>query len=350
MRHKKPSPVFKARQEGLPPAVAYHKTKLMPEHQKHIMSSDIRPFEHGLWLLLPSWVRDMLILMRIDRPIGWWLLLLPAWIIMPVAARIYDVAPMTLFWLMGLFWIGAVIMRGAGCIINDIWDRDIDALVARTSTRPITDGRISVLSALFILAGLSIIGLIVLIQLPPKAIITGCAALPLVVIYPLAKRFSGFPQIVLGLTFAWGALLGWTAFDLWPDMRAIWLYIAMALWIFGYDTIYATQDMEDDIKIGIGSSALSLKNRIKGSVGCVYVLVIIDLICFALVVEAGWGLAVAIAITAFHFIWQIRRFEEHNPVMAGKLFRSNRDIGLILTAGALIDYALYSSIFHGFLN
>lgn len=314
------------------------------QHQSHRNASDIKPFEHGLWLILPTWARDMLILMRIDRPVGWWLLLLTGWIVMPVAARLYAVAPATLLWLMGLFWIGAIIMRGAGCIINDIWDRDIDPLVARTSTRPIADGRISVFTALIMLACLSGIGLAILMQLPLKAIITGMAALPLVVIYPLAKRFTGYPQIVLGLTFAWGVLLGWAAFDIWPDMRVIWLYSAMALWTFGYDTIYATQDMADDIKIGIGSSALSLKNRIKAAVGCVYVLVVVDLICFAIVVDAGWGLAVAITITAMHFFWQIRQFDEHNPVMAGQLFRRNRDVGLILTAGVMIDYAAFHAL------
>jgi 4-hydroxybenzoate polyprenyltransferase len=310
---------------------------LLPDHKS---SSDIKPFEHGFWLLLPLWVRDMLILMRIDRPIGWWLLLLPGWIIMPVAARLYDIAPTRLLWLMGLFWIGAIVMRGAGCIINDIWDRDIDPLVARTSTRPIADGRVSVFAALVMLAALGGIGLVILIQLPAKAILTGCTALPLIVIYPLAKRFTGYPQIVLGLTFAWGVFLGWAACDIWPDMRVLWLYSAMALWTFGYDTIYATQDMADDIKIGIGSSALSLRNRIKASVGCVYVLVIIDLICFAVTIDAGWGMAAAIAITGLHFFWQIRCFDENNPAMAGVLFRRNRDVGLILTGGALIDYAL----------
>lgn len=312
----------------------------MPKTPDFKSSSDIKFFEHGLWRILPSWARDMLILMRIDRPIGWWLLLLPGWIIMPVAARLYDIPPVRLIWLMGLFLIGAVIMRGAGCIINDIWDRDIDPKVARTSTRPIADGRITVFAALMMLAVLGVAGLAVLIQLPAKAIITGCAALPLIVIYPLAKRFTGFPQIVLGLTFAWGVLLGWTAFNIWPDMRVIWLYSAMVLWTFGYDTIYATQDMADDIKIGIGSSALSLRTRIKASVGCVYALVVIDLICFAMVVNAGWGMAWAIAITALHFFWQIRCFDENNPVMAGHLFRRNRDVGLILTAGACIDYAM----------
>ena len=212
----------------------------------HSSSSDITSFDKGIWRHLPPLCRDILILMRMDRPIGWWLLVLPAWIAMPVATRLNNIPAGELFRLMGLFLIGAIIMRGTGCIVNDLWDRDIDPQVKRTSGRPIAAQRISVGLALMMIVILALIGFLVLIQLPMQAVWIGIAALPLIIAYPLAKRLTGYPQIILGITYSWGVLLGWAAVGVWPDSRVIWLYLAMACWTFGYDTIYAIQDMADD--------------------------------------------------------------------------------------------------------
>jgi 4-hydroxybenzoate polyprenyltransferase len=300
-------------------------------------SGDITSFDKGIWRYLPPLCRDILILMRMDRPIGWWLLVLPAWIVMPVAARLYDLAMWELFRLMGLFLVGAIIMRGTGCIVNDLWDRDIDPHVTRTSGRPIAVKRISIGLALLIIFLLALIGLVILIQLPIEAIVIGIAALPLIVAYPLAKRFTGYPQIILGITYSWGALLGWAAIGVWPDSRVIWLYLAMACWTFGYDTIYAIQDMTDDERIGIGSSALSLAGNIQKITAVVYGLVIALLIGFAVTTGAGPFFSFAIVVTAYHFGWQVARIDEHNPNLAGRLFRSNRNVGLILAAGTLAD-------------
>ncbi len=300
-------------------------------------SSDITSFDKGIWRYLPPLCRDILILMRWDRPIGWWLLVLPAWIVMPVAARLNAIPAGELFWLMGLFLIGAIVMRGTGCIINDLWDRDIDPQVVRTSGRPIAAQRISVGLALVIIVVLALIGLAVLIQLPVEAVTVGIAALPLIVAYPLAKRLTGYPQIILGITYSWGVLLGWAAVGGWPDIRVIWLYLAMACWTFGYDTIYAIQDMSDDERIGIGSSALSLAGRIQKVTAVVYGAVIALLISFALATGAGLFFHFAILVAAYHFVWQVARIDEHNPDLAGRLFRSNRNVGLILSLGTLAD-------------
>jgi len=300
-------------------------------------SSDITSFDKGIWRYLPPLCRDILILMRMDRPIGWWLLVLPAWIVMPVAARLHDIGIGELFRLMGLFLIGAIIMRGTGCVVNDLWDRDIDPQVTRTSSRPIAAQRIGIGLALVIIVFLALIGLAVLIQLPVEAVAVGIAALPLIIAYPLAKRLTGYTQIVLGITYSWGVLLGWAAVGVWPDSRVIWLYLAMACWTFGYDTIYAIQDMSDDKRIGIGSSALSLAGHIQKVTAVVYTMVIALLIGFALATGAGPFFSFAILAAAYHFGWQVARIDENNPDLAGRLFRSNRNVGLILAAGTLAD-------------
>ena len=275
--------------------------------------------------------------MRFDRPIGWWLLLLPAWVVMPIGARDSGAGIGHLVGLMGLFFIGAVVMRGGGCVINDLWDRNIDKSVARTANRPLASGRISVFSALILLAVLGGIGLGVLMQLPMEAVMIGIASLPFISAYPLAKRFTNLPQILLGLTFAWGVLLGWGAFGVYPDMRVLWLYGGVVFWIFGYDTIYAVQDMADDRRIGIGSSALWLGGRLRFGVGVSYGLAVAGWIGFGVMSHAP-AFLLAVAIGAGHFCWQIARIDGADALGAARIFRSNRNLGLILVAGAVADY------------
>ena len=149
-------------------------------------------------------------------------------------------------------------MRAAGCVINDAWDRNLDGRIERTRNRPLASRQISLVEAGVFTCMLGLVGMAVLLALPEEAIVTGLVSLPLIVIYPLAKRIIGLPQIILGLTFGWGALLGWAAHGIWPAADALILYAATVAWIFGYDTIYAVQDMEDDRKVGIKSSALTL--------------------------------------------------------------------------------------------
>ena len=277
--------------------------------------------------------------MRFDRPIGWWLLLLPAWVVMPIGARDSGAGIGHLVGLMGLFFIGAVVMRGGGCVINDLCDRNIDKSVARTANRPLASGRISVFSALILLAVLGGIGLGVLMHLPMEAVIIGIASLPFISTYPLAKRFTNLPQILLGLTFAWGVLLGWGAFGAYPDARVFWLYGGVVFWIFGYDTIYAIQDMADDRRIGIGSSALWLagRGRLRFGVGVSYGLAVAGWIGFGVMSDAP-AFLLAVAVAAGHFCWQIARIDGADALGAGRIFRSNRNLGLILVAGAVADY------------
>ncbi len=288
----------------------------------------------GWWRKLPRALHPYLFLARFDRPIGWWLLLLPAWWIIPLAAEsIGQMAKM-----MMLFLLGAMTMRGAGCVVNDIWDRRIDRRVERTSDRPIAAGTVSLLQALLCLAILCLVGLGVLVQLPHTALIVGIASLPLIFIYPLAKRVTQWPQAVLGLTFSWGVLLGWTAVtNQWPTL-GIWLvYAGSVAWVFGYDTIYAIQDMADDRAAGVKSSALGLGDNLNRGVRIAYCIAIL-LVSAGIQIQIGPGIwMVGVVLMATHLLRQARMIEPDDPQGALALFKSNRDAGLTLTLFLIID-------------
>src|SRR6201991_587721 len=210
----------------------------------------------------PSWSRPYLRLARYDRPIGSWLLLLPCWWSAALAAGVAgDVRGLPLF--VALFFVGAFVMRGAGCTWNDITDRDLDALVERTRSRPIPAGQVSVPRAAAFLVALALIGLAVLLQFNRFAVATGIASLAIVAIYPFMKRITWWPQTVLGLAFSWGALMGWAETFGRLDWPAMTLYAAAIAWTIGYDTIYAHQDKEDDAIVGLKSTALRFGPRTK---------------------------------------------------------------------------------------
>ena len=209
----------------------------------------------------PAWARPYLRLARLDRPIGSWLLLLPCWWsagLAAVAAR----APVNV-WHVVLFFIGAFAMRGAGCTWNDIVDRDLDAKVERTRSRPIPSGQVSVQAAAAFLLLQALVGLAVLLQFNRFTILVGFASLAVVAIYPFMKRITYWPQIVLGLAFSWGALMGWPAVFGRLDLPVYLLYAGSIAWVIGYDTIYAHQDRDDDALIGIKSTALLFGDRTK---------------------------------------------------------------------------------------
>ena len=289
----------------------------------------------GWWRHLPPATRPYLLLARFDRPIGWWLLLLPGWWVIPVAGSETGAT----LWLMGLFLVGAVSMRAAGCVVNDLWDRRLDRKIARTATRPLAAGAVSVLQALVFLAMLCAVGLAILVQLPFAAILAGIAALPLVVLYPLAKRVTWWPQAVLGLTFSWGVPLGWVAVSAaMPPPELALVYAGSVAWVFGYDTIYAVQDMADDRKVGVKSSALGLGPHLRRGVFAAYAAAIILLAAgFLSIVGPGIWLA-GLAGMAVHLMWQARRIDLNDPALALYLFKSNRDAGLLLTAGLLAQH------------
>jgi 4-hydroxybenzoate polyprenyltransferase len=298
----------------------------------------------GNWVdwLAPSWSRPYLRVARFDRPIGSWLLLLPCWWSAAMAAGLArDVG--TLPWVLALFFIGAFAMRGAGCTWNDITDRDLDAKVERTRSRPIPAGQVSVTQALVFLAAQALIGLAVLLQFNRFAVWTGIASLLIVAIYPFMKRITWWPQIVLGLAFSWGALMGFAATFGRLDAAAFVLYAGSIAWVIGYDTIYAHQDTEDDALIGIKSTALLFGDRTRLALIAFYALAVV-LIGVALAL-AGAQLSAWIALAAFaaHLCWQIRRLEIGDPALCLRLFKSNRDAGLLLFAGLLVDAVMRAS-------
>ena len=284
----------------------------------------------------PPWTRPYLRLARFDRPIGSWLLLMPCWWSAALAAGVArDLSQLPLQ--IALFFIGAFVMRGAGCTWNDITDRDLDAKVERTRSRPIPAGQVSVSQALVFLIAQALIGLAVLLQFNRVAVATGIASLIIVAIYPFMKRITWWPQIVLGLAFSWGALMGFAATFARIDPTALVLYAGSIAWVIGYDTIYAHQDAEDDALIGIKSTARLFGARTREALVVFYGLAAM-LIAIALAL-AGSGLAGWIGLVAFaaHLSWQISRLQIGDPALCLRVFKSNRDAGLLLFAGLLVD-------------
>ncbi|MFL5051878.1 MAG: 4-hydroxybenzoate octaprenyltransferase [Xanthobacteraceae bacterium] len=291
----------------------------------------------GNWVdrVAPVRVRPYLRLARLDRPIGSWLLLMPCWWSAGLAAVRAQAIPDP--WHVLLFFIGAFAMRGAGCTWNDIVDRDIDARVERTRSRPIPSGQVTVKEAMVFMGLQALIGLMVLLQFNRFTIAVGIASLAVVAVYPFMKRITYWPQIVLGLAFSWGALMGWPALFGRLDWPALVLYAGAIAWVIGYDTIYAHQDREDDALIGLKSTAILFGARTKPMLAVFYAaaVILIGVAGFA----AGGGAIFAVGLLAFaaHLAWQIVRLDIDDPDLCLMLFKSNRDAGLILFAGFVLD-------------
>jgi len=284
----------------------------------------------------PRWSRPYLRLARLDRPIGSWLLLLPCWWSAALAAFLArDISQLPLD--IALFFLGAFAMRGAGCTWNDITDRDLDAKVERTRSRPIPAGQVSVKQATVFLIAQALVGLVVLLQFNRFAVATGIASLLIVAIYPFMKRITWWPQIVLGLAFSWGALMGFAVRLGRIDATAIVLYAGSIAWVVGYDTIYAHQDAEDDALIGVKSTARLFGSRTRQALVVFYGLAVL-LIGVALVL-AGSGFSAWIGLAAFaaHLVWQIGRLNIGDAALCLRVFKSNRDAGLLLFVGLLTD-------------
>jgi 4-hydroxybenzoate polyprenyltransferase len=297
----------------------------------------------GNWVdtLAPSWSRPYLRLSRLDRPIGSWLLLMPCWWSAALAAGVIgDISQLPI--VIALFFVGAFVMRGAGCTWNDITDRDLDALVERTRSRPIPAGQVSVTQAAVFLVAQALIGLAVLLQFNRFAVTTGIASLIIVAVYPFMKRITWWPQIVLGLAFSWGALMGFAVTLGRIDATALSLYAGSIAWVIGYDTIYAHQDAEDDALIGIKSTALLFGARTRPALAVFYTLAVI-LIGVALVLAGvRWPAWIGLIAFAAHLVWQIRRLDISDPALCLRIFKSNRDAGLLLFAGLLTDAVMRS--------
>ncbi len=284
----------------------------------------------------PRWSRPYLRLARLDRPIGSWLLLLPCWWSAALAAYVArDISRLPLD--LALFFLGAFAMRGAGCTWNDITDRDLDAKVERTRSRPIPAGQVSVSQAMVFLIAQALIGLAVLLQFNRFAVATGVASLVIVAIYPFMKRITWWPQIVLGLAFSWGALMGFAVTLGRIDATALSLYAGSIAWVIGYDTIYAHQDAEDDALIGIKSTALLFGARTRPALMVFYGLAVVLIGVALALAGVRWPAWIGLAAFAAHLIWQISRLEIGDPALCLRIFKSNRDAGLLLFAGLLVD-------------
>ena len=283
----------------------------------------------GGWLdrYAPAPVRPYARLMRLDRPIGTWLLLWPCWWSLALAAPGWPDP-----WLMALFAVGALVMRGAGCTVNDIADRDIDGRVARTATRPLPSGDVSLTRALVLLGVLLAIGLAILVQLGAVAIWLGIAALPLIGFYPFMKRITWWPQAWLGLTFNWGALIGWAAVTGTVGAPPIALYAAGIAWTLGYDTIYAHQDKEDDALIGVKSSARRLGEATRPWLYAFYCAAVVLIGVAGALAGLAWPFYLGLGLAAAQLAWQAARVDIDAPADCLAKFKSNKGLGLIVFA------------------
>lgn len=277
------------------------------------------------WAPLP--LRPYMRLMRLDRPIGTWLLLWPCWWSIALAA---DGLPDLR--LIALFAVGAVVMRGAGCTFNDIVDRDFDAQVERTRARPIPSGAVSVAAAWIFLGAQLLAGLAVLLALSPFAIALGVASLLIVAIYPFMKRITYWPQAVLGLAFNWGALMGYAAARDTLTLAPVLLYLGSIAWTIGYDTIYAHQDKDDDALIGVKSTALRFGASTRRWMWLFYGLMAAALVAVGVAGALGPVYFAGVALAAAQLVWQVSALDIDDPARCLFLFRSNRDFGAIVFA------------------
>ncbi len=289
--------------------------------------------------LAPAQAVPFLQLARLDRPIGYWLLVLPCWW-SSVLASLATHRPLN-FWHLALFLVGAIVMRGSGSTYNDIVDRDLDAKVERTRFRPLASGRVSVRAAWIFLVAQALIGFLVVIQFNLFTILLGTGSLAIVAVYPFMKRLTSWPQLVLGLAFASGGLVGWSAQTGGLAISAVLLYASAVLWTIGYDTIYALQDARDDARVGIKSTARLFGAHVRLAVCLLYAGTVV--LMEAALSTCGVGAApfaqAGVIGFALHLGWQIGRTAPNDPTAALPLFRSNRDAGLILFAGLALAAA-----------
>jgi len=283
--------------------------------------TDIRA---GGWVsrLPPAWV-PFALLARLDRPIGAWLLFLPGlWSILLARA-----APAPSAWLIALFLVGAFLMRAAGCVVNDMWDREMDRKVTRTAGRPLASGAVGMRQAVAFLAALLAASLVILLQLNDFSRLLGVASLLLVVSYPLAKRVTWWPQLALGFTFGWGAPMGYAAAAGRLDAAVAALYAASIAWIVGYDTIYAHQDREDDALVGVRSTARLFGDATRPFLAACYAATLVLLLAAGWLAGLSWRFDAALALPAAMLAWQVVRLDIHDPALCLRLFEANREVG-----------------------
>ncbi len=298
----------------------------------------------GNWAdrLAPPALLPYVRLARFDRPAGAWLLLFPCWWSMLLAQ---DASGHTFpnLWYMALFAIGAFVMRGAGCTYNDIVDADFDARVARTASRPIPSGQVTKRQAFAFALLLCLVGLLVLLQFNWFTVALGASSLLLVSVYPFAKRYTNWPQLVLGLTFKWGALVGWTAITGRAGWPMLALYAGSICWTIAYDTIYAHQDKEDDAMIGLKSTALHFGAATPRWLALFYAAALVLWLVAGLGAGVQAGFYVALALAAVHFVWQVATLDTSNPGNCLVRFKANMHVGWLLTLGLVADLLLMAA-------
>ncbi|MEM9028432.1 MAG: 4-hydroxybenzoate octaprenyltransferase [Pseudomonadota bacterium] len=287
----------------------------------------------------PAFAKPYLQLARLDRPIGTWLLLFPCWW-GQAYAHLAQGETWINIWYFVLFAIGALVMRGAGCAWNDIVDRNYDGRVARTAARPIPSGQISVTQALVFAVALSLIGFLVLIQFNLVTIFVGIASLALVAAYPYAKRFTYWPQVVLGLTFNWGVLVGWTAITGEIAWTPLILYVGAVFWTIAYDTIYAHQDSEDDALLGLKSTALHFGDKTRMCIGAFFAAAAICWLIAGLAAGAQGPYFLMVLAAGAHFTWQTVTLDTQNTENCLARFRANRWVGWIVLIGLCMEILL----------
>ncbi|MDA7947317.1 MAG: 4-hydroxybenzoate octaprenyltransferase [Hyphomicrobiaceae bacterium] len=295
----------------------------------------------GNWVdrLAPESWRPYLRLARADRPIGVWLLLWPCWWSLALAAVLTGQDYPSL-WYMMLFAIGSIVMRGAGCAWNDIVDRDFDSRVARTRSRPIPSGQITLRQAQIFMCVLALIGLVVLLQFNWFTVLLGFASLLPVAIYPFMKRFTYWPQVVLGFAFNWGALMGWAAEQASLSLAPLLLYGGAVAWTIGYDTIYAHQDKEDDALLGLKSTALKFGERTKPWLALFYTVAFAAILAAGITAGAGVPFLLIMAAGAVHLCWQTLTLDVSSEKNCLSRFRANRDFGAIVFAALIADMVM----------
>jgi 4-hydroxybenzoate polyprenyltransferase len=284
---------------------------------------------------LPVRLRPYARLARLDRPIGWWLLMWPAWWSVALAAVAGGTLPNA--WHLALLMLGAIVMRGAGCTYNDILDRDIDAQVERTRSRPIPSGAVSTEAATLFMVAQALVGLGVVLNFNPFAIVLSFGSLAVVALYPLAKRVTNWPQFVLGLAFSWGALVGWAAAFGSLAWAPVLLYVGSIAWTVGYDTIYAHQDRRDDAIIGVRSTARLFGTHTKPALAGIYGLAVVLFAGALVLVGAGWPAWLGLGLFAAHLAHQITKVSTEDPASCLQAFRSNRWAGWLFFGGLVVD-------------
>jgi 4-hydroxybenzoate polyprenyltransferase len=310
-----------------------------PPLQGKAFTPDDAPAGNLVDRFAPAAIAPYLRLARADRPIGFFLLALPCFWSVALAGQVLG-EPYPDLWLLFLFATGAIVMRAAGCTYNDLIDRDLDAQVARTRSRPLPSGQVTPRAATIFMLALCLAGLLVLLSFNSATIWLGFAVIPIVALYPFVKRFSHWPQAVLGLAFNWGALLGWTAVLGRLDWPAVVLYAGAVLWTVGYDTIYAHQDRQDDDLIGLKSTALKFGRATRPWLALLYGAAWLAIVAAGIMAHAGTAFLLGMAVAAAPLAWQVGTLDIDDPDNCLGRFRSNRDFGLIVFAAIVIDMAL----------